>query len=96
MDLKVHPSIDRPVRRVLLLCGGLCVMAFGVAFSIKAELGTSPISSVPYATAAISGLSVGTTTILMNFLFVLIRSAFCGAGTTGSSCCSSRRPLSLA
>ena len=73
MDSKIHPAIDRPVRRVLLLCGGLCVMAFGVAFSIKAELGTSPISSVPFATAAISGLSVGTTTIIMNFLFVLIQ-----------------------
>ena len=67
--------IDRPVRRVLLLCSGLCVMAFGVAFSIKAQLGTSPISSVPYATSAISGLSVGTTTIIMNFLFVLIQIA---------------------
>lgn len=50
-------------------------MAFGVAFSIQAGLGTSPISSVPYATSEISGLSVGTTTIIMNFLFVLIQIA---------------------
>ena len=50
-------------------------MAFGVAFSIKAGLGTSPISSVPYVTSEISGLSVGTTTIIMNFIFVLMQIA---------------------
>ena len=46
-------------------------MALGVALSIKAELGTSPISSVPYVSGLISGLSVGTTTIIVNSLFVL-------------------------
>lgn len=59
--------------RVVILCLGLAVMAFGVAFSIRAELGTSPISSVPYVTSTISGLSVGVTTIIMNCLFVLIQ-----------------------
>ncbi|MEE0801418.1 MAG: DUF6198 family protein [Gemmiger sp.] len=59
--------------RVILLCLGLTIMATGVAFSIKAALGTSPISSAPYVTSAISGLTVGTTTIIMNFLFVLIQ-----------------------
>lgn len=62
-------------KRIVLLCLGLLVMAFGVAFSIKAALGTSLISSVPYVTGAISGLSVGTTTIIMNTLFVLIQIA---------------------
>ena len=61
------------VRRLVFLCAGLIIMAFGVAFSIKAALGTSPISSVPYVTARISGMSVGTTTIIMNFIFVMIQ-----------------------
>lgn len=61
--------------RVLLLCAGLIIMAFGVAFSVKAGLGTSPISSVPYVTSVISGLSVGATTIIMNCIFVLIQIA---------------------
>ena len=68
-------KIDHPIKRILFLCLGLIVMAFGVAFSIKGALGTSPISSVPYVTAKISGLSVGTTTIIMNFLFILIQIA---------------------
>ena len=54
-------TITYPLRRLLFLCLGLIIMAFGVAFSIKAGLGTSPISSVPYVTSEISGLSVGTT-----------------------------------
>lgn len=59
--------------RCLCLALSLAIMAFGVAFSIKAALGTSPISSFPYVTSCISGLSVGTTTILMNSAFVLIQ-----------------------
>ena len=36
------------VRRYLFLAAGLVLMAFGVAFSIKANLGTAPLSSLPY------------------------------------------------
>lgn len=68
-------KIGHPASRTVFLCLGLITMAFGVAFSIKGALGTSPISSVPYVTAEISGLSVGTTTIIMNFIFVLIQIA---------------------
>lgn len=68
-------KMDHPIKRIALLCFGLMVMAFGVAFSIKGAMGTSPISSVPYVTAKISGLSVGTTTIIMNFIFILIQIA---------------------
>lgn len=60
-------------KRFILLCSGLIIMAIGVAFSIKAGLGTSPISSVPYVTAKISRLSVGITTIIMNALFIIIQ-----------------------
>ncbi len=59
--------------RIAVLCAGLAFMALGVAFSIKADLGVSPISSVPYITGYISGLSTGTTTFIMNVLFVIIQ-----------------------
>ena len=75
MNHRDRTPITHPIRRLLFLCLGLITMAFGVAFSIKAGLGTSPISSVPYVTSEISGLSVGTTTIIMNFIFVLIQIA---------------------
>ena len=68
-------KIDYPGKRFLLLCLGLSIMAFGVAFSIKAALGTSPSSSAPYVTSLISGLSVGDTTILINFALILLQIA---------------------
>lgn len=48
-------------------------MAFGVAFSIRADLGTSPISSVPYVISLIAPVSVGTATIAMHAVFVLLQ-----------------------
>nr|WP_269202071.1 DUF6198 family protein [Bifidobacterium choloepi] len=54
---------------------GLVLMALGVSLSIKASLGTSPISSIPYATSQISGLTVGQTTIIMNVVLVLLQIA---------------------
>lgn len=48
-------------------------MAFGVAFSIKGNLGTSPISSVPYVLSKIIPLTVGNVTILMHCVFVLLQ-----------------------
>lgn len=73
--INMKREINHPIKRFIFLCLGLIIMAFGVAFSIKAGLGTSPISSVPYTTSTISGLSVGTTTIIMNFFFVVIQIA---------------------
>ncbi|MCD8196330.1 MAG: DUF6198 family protein [Lachnospiraceae bacterium] len=63
----------RQVRRYLFLIAGLFIMAFGVAFSIKAGLGTSPISSVPYVLSEATPLTVGNITILMHCVFVLLQ-----------------------
>ena len=50
----------------------LIFIAFGVAFSIKANLGTSPISSLPYVVSQLTSLSVGNATIIFHsFLIVL-------------------------
>lgn len=57
----------------MVLLAGLFIMAFGVAFSIKAALGTSPISSLPYVTSLISGLTVGKTTILLHCSLVVLQ-----------------------
>ncbi len=61
------------LKRYLLLLIGLSVMAFGVALSIKASLGTSPISSVPYAVSLFTPLTVGTATIIMHVVFIIIQ-----------------------
>ena len=56
-----------------MLCIGLAVMAFGVGFSIKAGLGTSPISSLPYVLSRLTPLTVGTATILMHVVLILLQ-----------------------
>ena len=61
------------LRHCLILLAGLFIMAFGVAFSITADLGTSPISSVPYTISLISPLTVGTATIAMHCVFIALQ-----------------------
>ena len=48
-------------------------MSLGVACSIKGALGTSPISSVPYAVSCFTPLTVGTVSIIMHVLFILLQ-----------------------
>ena len=64
---------DHFAKRCVVLCAGLAVMALGVAFSIKAGLGTSPISSVPYVLSLITPFTVGNVTIAMHCVFILLQ-----------------------
>lgn len=61
------------LKQYLLLCAGLAVMAFGVAFSMKADLGTSPISSVPFVVSMFTSFTVGTATIVMHCVFIALQ-----------------------
>ena len=59
------------IKRYLLLIAGLFVMALGIALMVKAELGTSPISSVPYVMSLkFTGISLGVFTILWNLVLI--------------------------
>ena len=71
--MNIYLSKRSLIKRYVLLCVGLTIMAFGVAFSIKADLGTSPISSVPYVVNCFTPLSVGTATIIMHCVFILLQ-----------------------
>ena len=66
-------SAPQPLKRYLLLAAGLVIMAFGVAFSIKAGLGTSPISSVPYVLSLFMPLTVGSATIALHVTLILLQ-----------------------
>lgn len=66
-------TLSSQVKRYLLLAVGLTIMAFGVAFSIKAGLGTSPISSLPYVLSLFTPLTVGTATIAMHITLILLQ-----------------------
>ncbi|QIO05744.1 YczE/YyaS/YitT family protein [Acinetobacter shaoyimingii] len=64
--------------RSLLLLLGISILAFGVVLSIHSHLGTAPISSVPYTFSYLVPLSVGTLTILMHALFIVIQMLLLG------------------
>lgn len=53
-------------RRLILLFAGLAIMSFGIALSVRSDLGTTTISSLPYVLSLISPLSLGTAMILVN------------------------------
>ena len=66
--------IDGMLRGLMLLFG-LSLMSLGIAFSIRSALGTTPISSLPYALSLLTPLSVGLLMILLNLVFVLAQIA---------------------
>lgn len=60
--------------RILVLLTGVFIMAFGVALSVRSNLGTTPISSVPYVFSFVfPAVSLGALSILLNLLFVFIQ-----------------------
>lgn len=50
---------------------GIFLMTFGIALSCKADLGTSPISSVPWVMSMFLPFSLGDITIMMNIVMIL-------------------------
>ena len=50
---------------------GIVAQTAGIALVVKGQLGTSPISSVPYALSLIMPLTFGQTTLAVNILFLL-------------------------
>ena len=61
------------LKRYLFFLAGLFILALGVAISTKADLGTSPVSSVPFVLSLACPLSMGTITFLMHILFILLQ-----------------------
>ena len=64
------------VKRYLVFIFGLVFNSFGVAFVTNAELGTSPIASIPYSLSMIiTILSLGTWVVIFNVGLVLVQLA---------------------
>lgn len=70
----MHVTINNNVvKRVLTFILALFIMALGVSLSVKANLGVSPISCVPYIYSLKIPLSLGEITILMNIFFIFLQ-----------------------
>ncbi len=65
--MKYHFSMTK---KCLCCLFGLAISGIGVALSTRPDLGTSPISSLPYTMTFVYPLSFGMWTVLVNALFV--------------------------
>lgn len=57
-------------KRYGAFCASLFLCALGIGLITNANLGTSPITSLPYVAAHILGLSLGTLTFVLNVFFL--------------------------
>ena len=63
-------------KRLVLYVVGLFLLALGATFSIIADIGVSPVTSLPYALALVTGLSVGIMTFVANFIYIILQVIF--------------------
>jgi uncharacterized membrane protein YczE/cytidylate kinase len=61
------------LKRCLVFVVGLFLLAMGIAISVKANLGISPISCVPYVYSLKLPLSMGMLSILLQVLFIILQ-----------------------
>lgn len=61
--------------RIITFGIGLFVMAFGVALSVKADLGVSPISCIPYVYSIKMPFTLGQLTIVFNLFLMALQMA---------------------
>lgn len=61
------------IKRIVLFFIAIFLCGFGIAMTTQANLGTTPISSLPYVFTFICPLSFGTTTFIINMIFILLQ-----------------------
>ena len=60
-------------KRSVLLVAGMFLMTFGIASLVLANVGTTPISTLPLVTGEIFGISLGAGTFAVNVVFVFLQ-----------------------
>lgn len=65
--------MEHPVRRISMFVIGLFVMTFGIAVSTKADIGTTPISSIPFVLTLATGIDLYIHTFVFNIILILIQ-----------------------
>uniref|UniRef100_A9A728 Membrane protein YczE n=1 Tax=Methanococcus maripaludis (strain C6 / ATCC BAA-1332) TaxID=444158 RepID=A9A728_METM6 len=65
--------MNKLILRIIIFTLGLFIMAFGVSLSVKANLGISPISCVPYVYSCKFPLTLGQITILFNAVLIMLQ-----------------------
>ncbi len=61
------------LKRYILFFIGLFINAFGVSLITKADLGTSPISSIPYVLSLHFPMTLGTFTVIFSLFLIALQ-----------------------
>lgn len=65
--------MDKKRLQILVYVVGMFILAIGLTLNTKANLGVSPIISVPYSISQITGLNFGDLTFVVYAIFVVIQ-----------------------
>ena len=65
--------MSKRTRRFIVYTIGMFVLALGLTLNTKADLGVSPIISVPYSISQITGYNFGDLTFVVYALFVVVQ-----------------------
>ena len=65
--------MDKKRLRILVYVVGMFILALGLTLNTKANLGVSPIISVPYSISQITGLNFGDLTFVVYAIFVVVQ-----------------------
>jgi hypothetical protein len=60
-------------RRIAMFVVGLFLMTLGIALSTKADIGTTPISSIPFVLCLSTGIDLYITTFAMNIFLIVLQ-----------------------
>lgn len=64
---------SRITKQLVIFIVGIFFIALGATFSIRANIGVSPVTALPYAWALISTFSVGVMTVVANLLYISLQ-----------------------
>lgn len=70
---KIQNKLMNIGRRVIMLVAGLFFLALGVSLSVRTDLGISPSSSLSFLLSKILSVSMGTVTVGINLVYILIQ-----------------------
>lgn len=65
--------MDKKRLRILVYVVGMFILALGLTLNTKANLGVSPIISVPYSISQITGFNFGDLTFVVYAMFVVVQ-----------------------
>lgn len=68
-----YSNLKKIPKKLLLYLGGILIISIGVNISKAAQLGISPVSSIPYAMELIWGLNLGKSTLFFNTLLIVMQ-----------------------